>query len=359
MKLFTKISLIIAAVAGGLGILAIILGLVMGANVYDLEDMGISISPNQLELSGVITEAVENAITSETKELVDEIGENVEEESIHIYHDVISGEQKNETEHNYIPTEEMIVQHHNETEHSYIPTEEMIVQHHNETKHNYTPTEERLAQHHNEKLHNYTCEFRGIERLEVDVQNAQITVFATENENEFMYYSNRRNSIAKVEGSTLKLEDKFNIRDKIELELYIPIGVLKEIEIEAVNGTISADRIVADNVNIEIDNASVQMDELIVENKAELQINAGQMIVGFYSGNNLETECAMGSIMVVCEGNQEDYNYDLECGMGQIQIQQDIYSGIGKDLKIHNESKKSIKAECAMGEIVLEFPNSL
>lgn len=302
MKLFTKISLIVAAVAGGLGILAIIIGLVMGANVYDLNDMGIYISPQQLELSGVITEAVEESLVKEVEEMADEI---VEKENFH------------------------------------------------------TSTTHHRDRHHNEKLHNYTCDFRGIKRLEVDVQNAQITIFATENANEFTYYSNRGNSIATVDGSTLKLEDKSNIKDKVELELYIPVGVLKEIEIEAINGNLVADKIVADNVTIEIDNASVQIEELMVEDKAELQINAGQMVVGFYSGTNLETECAMGSIMVVCEGKQEDYNYDLECGMGQIRIQDNIYSGIGNDLQTSGESNKSIKAECAMGEIILEFPNHL
>ena len=162
-----------------------------------------------------------------------------------------------------------------------------------------------------------------------------------------------------MSGTTLKLGDNTSSTEKIELEIYIPVGVLKEIEIEVVNGTIFAEKMVADNVIIEIDNASVQIDELVVEDKAELQINAGQMIIGYYSGAKLETECGMGSIMVVCEGNQNDYNYDLECGMGQIQINEENYSGIGKDLKLHNEGHKSIKAECGMGEIKLEFPNSL
>lgn len=260
MKLFTKICLVFAAVAGGLGILGIVIGLAMGGDVTQLNEMGIHISPHQ---------------------------------------------------------------------------------------------------HYNVKLHNHTDNFRDIKRLEVEVQNAQITIFATENTEEVSYYSNRANSIAKVEGTTLKLEDRSSLQDKIELEIYIPVGVLKEIEIEALNGTVLAEKIVADNVAIEIDNASVQIDELIVTDKAELQINAGQMVIGYYAGKRLEAECAMGSIMVVCEGKQNDYNYDLECGMGNIQIDQNGYSGIGKELQMNNESKKSIKAECAMGEIILEFPNSL
>lgn len=282
MKLFTKISLILAAVAGGVGILAIIIGLVMGADVNDLNNMGIYISPHQqVAVSGVIMER--------------------EEEDL--------------------------------------------------THHNY--------RHHNEKLHNHSCSLKDIDRLKVEIHNAQITIFASEDEENIIYYSNKENSIAKVSSTTLKLGDNTSSTDKIELEIYIPVGVLEEIEIEVVNGTIFAEKMVADNVTIEIDNASVQIDELVVEDKAELQINAGQMIIGYYSGAKLETECGMGSIMVVCEGNQNDYNYDLECGMGQIQINEDNYSGIGKDLKLHNESHKSIKAECGMGEIILEFPNSL
>ena len=298
MKLFTKISLILAAVAGGVGILAIIIGLVMGADVNDLNNMGIYISPHQqVAVSGVITEVGEEIV-----------GESILGQNYNSHHESVG-------------------------------------------QHNYG--------HHNEKLHNHSCSLKEIDRLKVEIHNAQITIFASEDAENIIYYSNKENSIAKVSGTTLKLGDNTSSTDKIELEIYIPVGVLEEIEIEVVNGTILAEKMVADNVTIEIDNASVQIDELVVEDKAELQLNAGQMIIGYYSGAKLETECGMGSIMVVCEGNQNDYNYDLECGMGQIQINEDNYSGIGKDLKLHNESNKSIKAECGMGEIKLEFPNSL
>lgn len=304
MKLFTKISLLVAAIAGGVGILAVIIGLAMGASVYDLNNMGIYLGPNQqVMVSGVIVEEIED----------------------------------------YLPTEGGIMQHHNQNGHKYMEEQ------------GYHRTEFL----HNEELYNYICSMQDIERLKIDVQNAEITIFAVEDAASLYYFSSVEKDISKVSGSTLKLEDNSSIQEKIELELYLPVGMLKEMEIEAVNGTISAEKIVADNVTIEIDNASVQIDELIVEDKAELQINAGQMIIGYYEGTNLETECAMGSIMVVCEGSRSDYNFDLECGMGKIQIDEDSYSGIGEDIHMNHGSKKSMKAECAMGEIILEFPNSL
>lgn len=282
MKLFTKISLIVAAIAGGLGILGVFIGLAMGADINDLNGMGIYVTPHQ--------KVVINGVT--------------------------------------------VNEHHGSR-----------YQQHNV--------------HHNEALHSHNCSLQDIERLKVNVKNAEITIFATEDTDNIVYYSDKEEDISKINGSTLKIEDNTSIQKKIELEIYIPIGVLKEIEIEAVNGTISADKMVADNVTIEIDNASVQIDELMATDKAELQINAGQMVIGYYSGTKLEAECAMGSIMVVCEGNRSDYNYDLECGMGNIQVDEDSYSGIGEDIRVNNGGEKSIKAECAMGEIRLEFPNSL
>ena len=291
MKLFTKISLIVAAIAGGVGILAVVIGLAMGAKVEDLQQMGIYISPNQVELSGVIRNEIRD-------EILDEFDDNH-----HSYGNPGSGHHKGEAE--------------------------------------------------------YTYKSNNIQRLEVDVQNADITIFTVEDTEEIQYSTNRGKEIARVEGNTLTLEEEISIKEHLELEIYIPAGVLREIEIEAINGAIAADSIVADNVSIDIDNASVNIQELVVENKAELQINAGEMVIGYYEGSNLDVECAVGAMMIVCEGNKNDYNYNLECGVGEIIMGDEIYSGLGQEIHVKNGGTKLIEAECAMGQIQIEFPNSL
>ena len=291
MKLFTKISLIVAAIAGGVGILAVVIGLAMGAKVEDLQQMGIYISPNQVELSGVIRNEIRD-------EILDEFDDN----------------------------------HHNYGNHGF--------------KHESSVNGDK-----------YTT--NGINRLEVDVQNADITIFTVEDTEEIQYSTNRGKEIARVEGNTLTLEEEISIKEHLELEIYIPAGVLREIEIEATNGAITADSIIADNVSIDIDNASVNIQELVVENKAELQINAGEMVIGYYEGSNLDVECAVGAMMIVCEGNKNDYNYNLECGVGEIIMGDEIYSGLGQEMHVKNGGTKLIEAECSMGQIQLEFPNSL
>ena len=268
MKIFTKISLVLTAVSGGVGILLMVIGLLLGADASDLSTMGIYLSPyQQTKVSGV--------------------ADNVNMSN---------------------------------------------------------------------KSRNHGNSFSDIERLEIDIPNVQITLISEEATKEITYYTNSEKELARIEGSCLKLEDESNIKNKIELEIHIPAGMLKEIDIEAANGTILADRIFADNISIEINNASVEIQELVVSNKAELQMNAGEIVVAYYKGKHLETECDAGSIQVACEGSPKDYDYELECGIGSILIDKDSYSGIGNELKIDNNSQKSIKAECSMGEVILEFP---
>ena len=291
MKLFTKISLIVAAVAGGLGILGIVIGLAMGADIHDLSNMGIHLSPHQqVAVSSVITEDVEEKIVTKIEE-ADGIHDN--------------------------------------------------------------------NRHHREKLHDYTCSIPDIKHLEVEAQNAQITIFAVDSMEEFVYYSDKENLTAKVEDSTLKIEDHSSWQDKIKLELYIPVGVFKEIEIEAAAGSIVADRIIADSVTMEIDAASVQIEELQVTKEAELRVKAGEIVVGYYDGPRLDVDCSVGSITVVCEGNEFDYNYEMECGMGRIAFDKESYSLIGEKIRHNNSRSKMIEAKCEMGEIIIEFPNSL
>ncbi len=295
MKLWTKIALIAVAVTASLGFIGVGIGLAMGANFRDLNEMGIYMTPHQqVRVTGIIT---------------DNSGERVKNRA---EKDIITG-----------------------YEHQLI---------------------ENL---HNDDLHSHSCSLQDIERLEIKAKKAEITIYAVEEAVNINYFSNIRNDISKRDGSTLKIVDHGTLDTKIELEVFIPVGVLKEIEIDVAAGTVIADKIVADNVSMEIDAAYVRIDELIVENEAELQISAGEMVVGYYDGSGLDAECDMGSIMVVCEGNSNDYNYNLECGMGEIKVDEDRYSGMGESIKVNNGGEKSIKAECGMGEILLEFPNSL
>ena len=381
MKKFTKISLMIAAVTGGIGIFAIVLGLVMGADLHGLT-IGISSSPHQkIAVSRVMKEIAEEGMDRDIEEIVEEIVEDTIEESSYVVRDIGFGEDKNAMIHKDTPRDvtdaekKRASESAENTQNNYLlkdvideekKQETEVIK---ETQNNNLPRETSEADVHN-AFHNKDVpddwnqngnsrQLQGINRLEIEAKNVEVSILSVDNTQGISYVSNRGNHIARVEGSTLKIEDDRTLDTKMELQIYLPIGILKELDLEAVNGTLTADKITADHISIEIDNASVQIGQLLVTKKADLQIHTGEMTVDYFQGGNLETECAVGSILITCEGKQSDYDYELECDMGEIRIQDETYSGIGEEYRIHNQASKTIKAECDIGNIMLKFAGNL
>lgn len=316
MKLFTKICISVAAVALGIGVLGVGLGLAMGAELEDLNEMGIYLSPyHQKRVTTVekyIEEEWEERKITETplENWPQKEGVSEEKESSNVHH----------TNHNI----------------------------HND-----------FQKHHNDNLYYYECSDQEINTLKIDAEHAEIKIYAVDEEVDISYFSSHKTDISKVEGSVLKIKDENSSTTPTELEIVIPIGRLKEIEIDLDAGELTAERLIADYISIDMSAGSVQVDELVAAKEAEMQVDAGQLTIGYYEGPWLEVECEVGSVMVVCEGRQQDYKYELECGLGEIRINEESYAGIGNNFRLNNESSKIIKAECNIGEIVLEFPNNL
>ena len=71
---------------------------------------------------------------------------------------------------------------------------------------------------------------------------------------------------------------------------------------------------------------------------------------GFWSINRLKTLLAAGKI------TQEDYNYDLECGVGNLDVGSDSYSGLGREKSISNTgADRKVDLECGMGNVSVNF----
>ena len=49
------------------------------------------------------------------------------------------------------------------------------------------------------------------------------------------------------------------------------------------------------------------------------------------------------------------YNYDLECGIGEIRLVESIYSGISSERQIDNNAYREIRVECGIGEVRVDF----
>ena len=61
----------------------------------------------------------------------------------------------------------------------------------------------------------------------------------------------------------------------------------------------------------------------------DLQVGAGTIDIDQLDIQKLNADCGAGEIDMVVTGKEKDYNYDLSCGMGEINLEDSEYSGIG------------------------------
>ena len=104
----------------------------------------------------------------------------------------------------------------------------------------------------------------------------------------------------------------------------------------------------------DIDMGKVRIEDINAKS-ASLSCNMGEII---YSGEIEKTgefECNMGNIEAALTGSEKDYNYDIECGMGNVTIGGGKISGLGASKKIDNGGSKKLELDCDMGNIEISF----
>ena len=88
----------------------------------------------------------------------------------------------------------------------------------------------------------------------------------------------------------------------------------------------------------------------------DLQVGAGTIDIDQIDVQKLNADCGADEIDMVVTGKEKDYNYELSCGMGEIDLENSEYSGLGIEKTISNEgAQKDMVLECGMGEIDVEF----
>ena len=120
---------------------------------------------------------------------------------------------------------------------------------------------------------------------------------------------------------------------------------------------------------------SLQAEYIEVEKGMELIIGAGEVDVedGSYGSLKLEcgigsleidgrlygdltAECGVGSISLDLLGKESDYNYELSCGLGEIEIGEASYSNMGGSKTITNPGAVgTITLDCGLGSIELDL----
>ncbi len=147
--------------------------------------------------------------------------------------------------------------------------------------------------------------------------------------------------------------------DKVDMELgagQMVLGDLSvgEAHLEVGAGQITTSSIQADDLEITVGMGELLAKDMQVKN-LEAEVDMGHLYAEGDITQSAKLECAMGSIEMELTGAWEDFNYNLECGMGNLEVGDDTYSGLATEKQISNVASKQMDVECAMGNIEIDF----
>lgn len=258
-----------------------------------------------------------------------------------------------------------------------------------------------LAEHETAKIAERADRIREIE---IDVGGANL--FIKESDDEAVWLENRNSSqkvkydvddesITILAGYRRRLFRTGTVSDVSgELYLYLPSMELKNIKLEIGGGKLDSMMLTASEIDIELGGGKMTFDGLSAEEvelsvgagsvnlasleakEAELEVGAGNLAVSNMDVSKLvldvgagnadlegriiekaEIDCGMGNMNLLLEGDENDYDYNLECAVGKIEVGNNRFSGLASERYMSNGSDRLLKIDCAVGTVKVDFKN--
>ena len=173
-----------------------------------------------------------------------------------------------------------------------------------------------------------------------------------------VYDDNGKNVTVKESSDTLKVRSTKKLSKTRKVCISYPEDVkLQEMEIEMGAGTVYLNRdIETEKLSVEMGAGEFDSKNPVTAEEADLEIGTGSMTFADLSAKKISGECGLGELDLTMTGTQEDYNYDLECGVGNLDVGSDSYSGLGREKSISNTgADRKLDLECGMGNVSVDF----
>ena len=146
----------------------------------------------------------------------------------------------------------------------------------------------------------------------------------------------------------------------MELMVILPRDVkleMVELKIGACQATVCD--IIAKEMNFVVGAGQANISNISVD-EFDLEVGAGEAIVKNLSVKEVDVEAGVGKVDIEIAGTEADYNYDVECGIGQVMVGNRSFGGMGASQKIVNDGAiHHMDIECGIGEVNMHFTCSI
>ena len=165
--------------------------------------------------------------------------------------------------------------------------------------------------------------YTGIRQISADLYAGDVSVRATAEDHVIVETSGLNSKLGfqcRQEGDTLELSTKkhsLSVHDLGMITIYIPQNLVLE--------------------------------------EADFSLGAGTLFIEDICARDLELEIGAGEVDYYASGNQDDYNYEIESGIGEIRVGDRSYSGLAQECYIDNQAAKDIVVDCGIGQVTIYF----
>lgn len=128
----------------------------------------------------------------------------------------------------------------------------------------------------------------------------------------------------------------------------------QDISIEVGAGELTGSNLTAEDAGISVGAGSVVFHDCEFK-ESKFDVGVGSAVYKGELTGDADIDCGMGNVTMKLAGEREDFNYDMECDMGRIEVDRLQYSGMGNHRREDNDASKTMDLDCAMGNITVRF----
>lgn len=156
----------------------------------------------------------------------------------------------------------------------------------------------------------------------------------------------------------LKIESNKKVRNR-SVEIFCPENSrFKKVKLQMGTGTIELDGdFKADQLEVNVGAGTLENSGSLDVKEADFTVGVGTADISGLQVEKLNGSCGMGNMDLILAGKASDYNYELKCGLGNLEVDDSLETSITSGNKqITNEgAAKNIKLDCGMGNVQVDF----
>lgn len=164
-----------------------------------------------------------------------------------------------------------------------------------------------------------------------------------------------------------------NVESVGSATIYLPDQVYEEVTLEMGAGEFTGDLPECKKMSVRLGAGECDLDYVKAED-VDLEVGAGECTIGLLEaeevnadiamgefsakaaiGKDLDAKVGMGEIAMEIIGEEDEFDYDVTVGAGEVRIGSRSYSGLGSGGSQKNGQDREIEVDCGMGQASINF----